>query len=173
MKRIPDVAAISETKLNASSVSNINFDNYKFFLNDSVTCAGGVGLYVRKTLKFQLRDDLLLHLQNCEDLWLEIESKETNFIIAVIYRHPKQKLLLFNDKLCETLSLLENNKVNYIVCGDTNIILLAKNNPKIKNYVNDFKSIGSKLLIDIPTRFSVNCRSSLLDHRSLSYICYR
>ena len=51
MKRMPDVVAISETKLNASSVLNINFDNYKFFHNDSVTCAGGVGLYVRKTLK--------------------------------------------------------------------------------------------------------------------------
>ena len=70
MKRMPDVVAISETKLNASSVSNINFDNYKFFHNDSVTCAGGVGLYVRETLKFELRYDLLLHLQNCEDLWL-------------------------------------------------------------------------------------------------------
>ena len=45
-------------------------------------------------------------------------------------------MILFNDKLCETLSLLESNKVNYIVCGDTNINLLAKNNPKIKNYVN-------------------------------------
>ena len=126
MKRIPDVVAISETKLNASSVSNKNFDNYKFFHNDSVTCANGVGRCVRETLKFRLRDDLLLHLQDCKDLWLEIESKETNFIIAVIYRHPKQKLSLFNDKLCETLSLLENNKVNYIVCGDTNINLLVK-----------------------------------------------
>ena len=78
---------------------------------------------------------MFLHLQDCEDLWLEIESKETNFIIAVIYRHPKQKLSLFNDKLSETLSLLENNKVNYTVCDDTNINLLTKNNPKIKNYV--------------------------------------
>ena len=156
----PDVVAISETKLNASSVSNINFDNYKFLHNDSVTCAGGVGLYVRETLKFQLRDDLLLHLQDCEDLWLEIESKETNFIIAVIYRNSKQKLSLFNDRLCETLSLLENNKVNYIVCSDTNLNLLEKNNPKIKNYVNDLKSIGSKLLMDTPIRFFVNCRSS-------------
>ena len=60
---MPDVA-ISETKKYASSVSNINFDNYKFFHNDSVTCAGGVGPCVRETLKFQLRDDLLLHLQN-------------------------------------------------------------------------------------------------------------
>ena len=166
MKRIPGVVAISETKLNASSVSNINFDNCKFFHNDSVTCAGGVGLYVRETLKFRLRDDLLLHLQNCEDFWLEIESNETNFILAVINRHSKQKLSLFNDKLCETLSFLENNKVNYIVglCGDTNINLLAKNYPKIKNYVNDLKSIGSKLLIDISTRFFINCRSSLLYH---------
>ena len=99
MKRIPDVVAISETKLNSNTISNKNNSNYKFLHNDSAACAGGVRLYIKETIKFRLRNDLLLHLQDCEDLWLEIESKESNFILAVIYRHPKQKLLLLNYKL--------------------------------------------------------------------------
>ena len=35
---------------------------------------------------------------------------------------------------------------------------------KIKNYVDDLISSGCKLLINIPTRFADNCKSSLLDH---------
>ena len=41
---------------------------------------------IKETLKFRLRDDLLLHLQDCKDLWLEIKSKESNFTLAVMYR---------------------------------------------------------------------------------------
>ena len=128
MERILDVVAISETKFNSSSISNINIFNYKFLLNDSATCAGGVGLYIKKTLKFRLRDDLLLHLQDCKDLRLEIESKESNFILAVIYRNPKRELSLFNDKLCKNLNNLKSTKLDYIIFGDTNINILAKKN---------------------------------------------
>ena len=49
----PNVIAISETKLNPNSVSNVNLSNYKFFRNDSPTNAGGVGLYT--VLMMQLR----------------------------------------------------------------------------------------------------------------------
>ena len=111
MKRIPDVVAISETKSNSRTISNENISNYKFLHNDSAPCAGGVGLYIKEALKFRLRNDLLLHLQDCEDLWLKIESKKSNFILALIYRHPKQKLSLFNVKLCENLNNLESTKL--------------------------------------------------------------
>ena len=102
MKRIPDVVAISETKLNLSSISNINIALLIINFYPMIPLLA-VGLYIKKTLKFRLRDYLILCLQDCEDLWREIESKESNFILAVIYCHPKQKLLLFNDKLCENL----------------------------------------------------------------------
>ena len=45
MSRIPDAIAISETKLNANSVTNVNIPNYTFLRKDSPTNAGGVGLY--------------------------------------------------------------------------------------------------------------------------------
>ena len=105
-----------------------------------------------------------LNLQHCEDLWIEVESEKSNIILGVIYRHSKQKLSLFQDKLCKNLSKLENNKLNYIVNGDFNINTLAIKNPKLRNYVNDLNSIGCKMLINIPTRFAENCKSSLLDH---------
>jgi len=39
--RLPNVIAISETKLNSNSISNVNIPNYTFLRNDSSTCAGG------------------------------------------------------------------------------------------------------------------------------------
>ena len=41
MSRIPDAIAISETKLNANSVTNVNIPNYTFLRKDSSTNAGG------------------------------------------------------------------------------------------------------------------------------------
>ena len=39
--RLPDVIAISETKLNSNSVSNLNLTNYTYLRKDSPTCSRG------------------------------------------------------------------------------------------------------------------------------------
>ena len=75
--------------------------------------------------------------QHCEDFRLKIETNESKFILAIIYRHPKQKML-FHKKVCENLSKLDSNKLNYIKCRDAGINTLAKNNPSIKEYFNGF-----------------------------------
>ena len=87
-----------------------------------------------------------LNLQHCKDLWLEVESEKSSIILGVIYRHPNQKLSLFQDKLCKNLSKLENNKLNYTVNEDFNINTLAIKIPKVKNYANDLNSIDVKCL---------------------------
>ena len=58
IERMPDAITISETKLNANSSLTLNFTNYKFIRYDSVTHAGGVGLYIKESLRFTLRKDL-------------------------------------------------------------------------------------------------------------------
>ena len=68
IERMPDAIAISETKLNANSFLNLNFINYKSIRDDSITYAGGVGLYIKDSLRFNLRKDLSLNLQYYEDL---------------------------------------------------------------------------------------------------------
>ena len=98
IQRMLEVTAVSETKLNSFSTSNVNIPNYKLLRNDSnrPTSVGGVCLH-KDAIKFRvgLRNDLLLNLQHCEDLWIEVESKFSNFIFAVIYRHPSKKFLYF------------------------------------------------------------------------------
>ena len=43
--------AISETKLNSNNVSKIKIPNYNFLRSDSSTNAGGIGLYIKDTIK--------------------------------------------------------------------------------------------------------------------------
>ena len=73
-------------------------------------------------------------------------------------------MTLFQNKLCETLIKLENDKLQYIISGDININLLKSNCAKVVNYKLMLDSIGCNSLIASPTRFFTNCTPSLLDH---------
>ena len=70
----------------------------------------------------------------------------------------------FHGKFYNQLKDLENKKINYVVSGDFNINILAKDNPSVGFYDNDLTSIGCSSRINVPTRFADNCKSSLLDH---------
>ena len=56
----PDIVAITETKLNNNTVTNIDIhvSGYKFYHVDSMTAAGGAGIYVRNSLKAIERPDI-------------------------------------------------------------------------------------------------------------------
>jgi len=75
-----------------------------FVRNDSPTCAGGVGFYIKNNMQYRLRTELSLNIQQCEDLWLEIETRNSKIVLAVIYRHPSKEILTFQEKFCEILS---------------------------------------------------------------------
>ena len=84
------IIGISETKLNDNSVINIDLPNYKIIKENSPTQAGGVGMYIHKTIDFKVRSDLNLNIEGCECLWIEILNMydEKNPIVGVVYRHP-------------------------------------------------------------------------------------
>ena len=69
-----DVLAITETKLNENSVTNVDISGYNFYHDDSSTNAGGAGLYVKLNLKTIVRPDIKLSLDGVESCWVEIES---------------------------------------------------------------------------------------------------
>ena len=166
--RFPDLIAISETKLNPNSTTRINIPNYHFHRQDSHTLAREVEIYIKESINYKIRQDLALKLHDCEDLWIEITTKQSckSLIYAVIYRHPHRSSKSFQKKLCDILLSLESKKNFYIVCGDVNINLLNINLPRIKEYVDLLCCVGCSQLVDIPTRFSydIKCKPSLLDH---------
>ena len=77
----PDIIAISETKLNNNSNYNdIQLPGYTFVNKNSLTQAGGVGIYVKISLIYKIRSDLDLHNDHIEDMWKEVtDFKHTSF----------------------------------------------------------------------------------------------
>ena len=85
--------AISETKLNENSASNISIPNYCFLRNDSPSNAGGVGIYIEESFKFRIRKELSLNISNCEDLWIEIETNQpTNHSFVLLFIDTPTKI---------------------------------------------------------------------------------
>jgi len=50
----------------------IQLSGYNFLQFSSPTCAGGVRIYVKSDISYNIRSDLNLGSPNCEDIWLKI-----------------------------------------------------------------------------------------------------
>ena len=111
--KLPDIIALSETKLNDKSVQP-HIEGYKFDNVDSPTAAGGVGIFVANHIEYFVRNDLSLKTNGCEDIWIEIKangkmSKAKNsksLVIGVIYRHPSSQYAKFLENLENNLNSL-------------------------------------------------------------------
>ena len=85
--------AFSETKINSFNINLINIATYQFERNDSLTNAGGVGLYIKEDLQYVVRTDISIDCPSSENLIVEImfNSYSTNtqskksIIVVVIY----------------------------------------------------------------------------------------
>jgi len=163
MSRLSDAIAISETKLNSNSFTYISILKYDFVHNDSTTCTGGVGVFIKDSFQFHLRNDLSLNLPNCEDLRLQIKCKTSDIVLGVIYHHPNKEIVLFQNKI----ATVEQERLHCIICRDVNINTLGKTN-KTLDYINILNSIGCNMAIKHLTRFGKNCKPSLLDHIYIS-----
>ena len=60
--------------------SNIELDGYQFIYRNSHTSAGGVGIYVKSSISYNLKPTINIDLSSVENLWIEIEinKKKTN-----------------------------------------------------------------------------------------------
>ena len=166
--RKPDVIAVSETKLKENMIySNIELDGYQFIHRNSHTSAGGVGIYVKSSISYNLKPTINIDLSSVENLWIEIEINKKKLIVGVVYRHPVQtveQIELFSRALTNIFHELNSKKSEFYVLGDFNIDLIKiKSNNRIKTYADDLIGSAVKCLINQPTRVSKNSKS-LLDH---------
>ena len=90
-KITPNIIGVCETKLN----ENINLDpillnNYTFHFKNSMSKAGGVGIYIKNSIIHTLRTDLNFTSANYESVWLELSIGAHNekILVGLIYRHP-------------------------------------------------------------------------------------
>ena len=172
---MPDVLGISETRIDDDSYL-VEVEGYEFESCESPTAAGGVGIYIRKNLQYDVRDDLSLDDEKCEDKWVEIHlgnpnkhQKDTEkIVIGIIYRHPGNNFTSFQEKLCSTIYDLNQSNINFMIMGDVNLNIMKYNlATNITNYVNAVQSAGCISLINQPTRVYLRGKrweSSCLDH---------
>ena len=164
--RLPSIIFISETRINNNPMINIDMPGYYFVHFPSPTKAEIVGAYLSTSLKFTLKDNLQLNVMKCEDLWFQIQfpGQNNNYTFAVIYRHPRNSLPTFIEKLDETMNF-RNQKGNKVyIFGDINLDLNPQQtSSSISDYLQTLDSNGCTCLITDPTRVTLNSKT-IIDH---------
>ena len=168
-KNLFDIIAISETRITkkVSLLNNLNLNNYSFEFTPTETSAGGTLLYIANHLLYKCRNDLNIYKKNeLKSTFIEIvNSRKSNIIVGVIYRHPSMDLADFN---CNYLNkLLENvskEQKSIFLLGDFNVNLLNYNE---HNQTNEFlDSLASNSFIPLilqPTRITSHS-NTLIDN---------
>jgi exonuclease III len=99
-----DILALNETRLHPDIPSEfVNIDGYDIVRMDRDKHGGGVCFYIRRTISYLNRGDLVL--ENLESVCLEINQPNScSFIISTIYRPPSATVESFS----QIESLLKN-----------------------------------------------------------------
>ncbi len=132
---------------------------------------GGVGLYIKDTINYHVRNDLSVFIPHVfESIFIEISDNSKscqNKVIGVIYRpntQPRADLDIFSSTLMDTIDIIESERKHCIIMGDFNINLLQyNNNDKTTNYVDNILAQGFVPLIHYPTRVTPTT-ATLIDH---------
>ena len=161
----PEIIAITETKLNKlSNLNLVKLNNYNFIYKNSLSCAGGVGMYIKEGVDFVERKEINFFNETVESIWANIVvNKKHKITIGVIYRHPNNNINIFTDQFNEFLQLLANEQQSLYVTGDFNINILTKSNKNISNYLSMTKSFNLHNIIKQPTRVC-KTTSTCIDH---------
>ena len=173
------IIGITEHKIRDTiPIANINLAGYHDFIyNPTQTTHGGTGFYVKDSLVYKLRNDLLLIPPNpgdFESTFIEIIiPNKRNLVLGCIYRHPSSIIRIkdFTDKYLEPLlnSISGENKICALM-GDFNIDLLkVETHEDINSYYNCLSSNFFAPYILQPTR---PVSKSLIDNIFLNTVEY-
>ena len=66
--------SISETQLNPANVNTVEIEDYQFEYVNSLSLAGGVGIYIRKDLQYSVKPEISIDCPDCENLLIEVMS---------------------------------------------------------------------------------------------------
>ena len=166
VKELPNIIAITETKLTENSQQNINIPGYNFVGVNSKTSAGGVGFYISKNINFKIRNDLDLGIiEDVENCWIEIQRpKQSKIVIGCIYRHPSQNRQIFHEAIESQLNKLNNERCEVYITGDMNIDFLKySSDNKTSDYLDMLLNLGYLPIITKATRITDHS-TTLIDH---------
>ena len=166
VKELPNIIAITETRLAEDSHHNIRIPGYIFLGVNSKTSAGGVGIYISENINFTRRNYLDLALtEGVENCWIEIQrTKQKNVVIGCIYRHPSQNRETFHEAIETKLNLLTDENCEVYIAGDINIDFLKYHTDnKTSDYLDMLLNLGFLPIITKATRITDHT-ATLIDH---------
>lgn len=158
-----DCLAVSETWLKPHITSSeIIIPGYILLRMDRKSKrGGGVGIFLRKGIRYKLMANELSTIENndVEQLWIEIFLKHKKLTIGVAYKPPNvhySHLISLDDVLSTVFPMSEN----IVLLGDLNVDLFKTSSAKA-NFLRDiFSNYGLEQIIEDTTRPSSH---SLLD----------
>ena len=158
----PDVIAITETWLNTSSFFQPFINGYNYvngYLNKRI---GGVGMFIKESIKYKVLNEFSLNTEATEELWIELSPHDSSkMLYSVIYRHPHAKLCgQFKTAFEDTIFKLNSIQKNYFIFGDFNIDLCKDSS---KDYIDSLLYTGCKQLVKFITHPNPK-ESSIIDH---------
>ena len=116
-----DILAINETRLDSNiSDKKMSIPGYAFERNDRNRHGGGVALYIRNVIEYELDDTLTSNNLKLE--WLCVKVKKTKvkpFLVATWYRPPNSPTHVMDSFLC-LLEKLELQQLEVNILGDFN-----------------------------------------------------
>ena len=125
------IIGISETRESALTgfKMNNNLANYHLYSQPTKQAAGGVAIYVNKSLSVDLRSDLSTTDSDFETIWIEINTyKGKNTLCCCVYRHPSSNPKTFREHFDSILYRISRETKTVFVMGDFNLNLLNYDN---------------------------------------------
>ncbi len=151
-----DIICISETRIKDElSLANVQLDGYDFVHTPSSTQCGGVGIYIRNGIAFEIIKDLTRSHENiCESIFVELKHpNRKNIIIGCIYRHHSLVKSFLDTYVRKAIQTTTKSKHTCFLAGDFNVDLIKYGDTGCNDeFYDELSCHGFRLLILQPTR---------------------
>ena len=157
------IIGLTETWLKPLNVSVYGIEGYNHVgITRENTKGGGVSLFISQEFVYSEMNDLCMITDYIECLFVKLSTKDSSYVVGVVYRPPNSNITLFNDKMNEILSKLSN--MPCYVMGDYNIDLMKyENHLQTGEFLNNMHSNSLIPLIYKPTR-ETKTTATLIDN---------
>ena len=171
-----DIICLTEIGKANIGLIDKEFPNYHIYIDNSPTAKGGVAVLIHNS-KFHSINEIDINPNfnlknkcpepNCnkcqiENKWISIKVNNQEIIIGAIYRHPGGVIDHFNCAMNNTLKLLKNSAISFII-GDININLMDEHDTKTETYLNQLFENNFIPCVNLPSRISHHS-ATLIDH---------
>ena len=165
-----DVITMSETWLKENNllIQYVTIPGYiHAFNNRDKIRGGGVGVYIKESIKFKRREDLEKRYPTMEHLWIEIpgRNRHSKLLLGTIYR--SEAILSYSAWLDNFNDILSDLSIEWdgmlILSGDINVDLLRPEKSETRKYKEILDSLNLEQLVTKPTR-TTHHSATLIDH---------